>query len=206
MKIWLFAIGTVLSSFMIMSLASRSHCGPIYKWLDKDGTVHFSQMPPPESVMSADDVEVKRYIDHENPPKQSRTISEKSFDIPLTRTASGYMVDVSINEKVKARMVLDTGAGIVILSDRIRQKLNVKPISSSSAITLSTAAGSIKAVPIILTKVQLGSAIRENVQAAVTPEKYNNHSFDGLLGLSFLEGFIWSIDYDKNIITLKPRQ
>ncbi|MEW6377377.1 MAG: glutaredoxin domain-containing protein [Thermodesulfobacteriota bacterium] len=58
---------TILLSYILLSPGSHAISGEIYKWIDKDGNIHFSDTPPPPGV----DAEIKRF--KEEPTEKPRT-------------------------------------------------------------------------------------------------------------------------------------
>jgi glutaredoxin len=58
---------TVLLVVIFLSLTTSAISGEIYKWIDKDGNIHFSDTPPPPGV----DAEIKRF--KEEPTEKPRT-------------------------------------------------------------------------------------------------------------------------------------
>ena len=174
----------------------------IYKWVDDDGTVTFSDdlLNIPPSHRSG----AKKIFS----PASSQTGSESTneFHVPFFRTPSGIMlVDVVINGSVRARMVFDTGAALVIISQELSQKINQGDRGGDKRVKLRTAGGDVEGRYTVIPRIELGSASRENVQAVINPQANVFKDFDGLLGMSFLADFQVSIDHQGGKVILKRR-
>ena len=99
-------------------------------------------------------------------------------------------------------MVWDTGASLVVLSEELVKSLK-QDVSTGAQIILHTAGGEIDGRAVLVSKVELGGASKENVRAAVNIKKGIFNDFDGLLGMSFFSDFKVTIDYPKSVIILE---
>jgi len=188
---------------MIFSMSPDSHAARVYKWIDKDGVINISDSPPRQRQGKRGDVEIIKVPTSRSNGDTLPARPDGEYEVPFTATPQGYLVDVIFNDDVSAKLILDTGASLVIISQKLLDEIGQKPIRGASKITLLTANGEIKADPSIIKKIQLGSAMKENVHAAVTPESKVFENCDGLLGLSFLRDYNVTIDYKKGILILK---
>jgi clan AA aspartic protease (TIGR02281 family) len=119
-------------------------------------------------------------------------------------------VDAVINNKVHARLQLDTGASTVLLYPRVSQELGLEASGSDETETSVLADGrSVENKSVVLESVNVGGAVAENVPAAVAL-KEPTHSLgfgtDGLLGMSFLENFNFKIDEENDILILENKE
>jgi clan AA aspartic protease (TIGR02281 family) len=113
---------------------------------------------------------------------------------------------VRINEKVDAKLLLDTGASTILLS---RQKAEASrlDLESPKRIQAKIADGrTVEAIPVMLETVRVGDVSAENVQAAVLAESLPDGHFDGLLGMSFLNRFNFQVDYANKKLILEKRR
>ena len=115
--------------------------------------------------------------------------------------SGNYFVDVVLNENVKARLMLDTGASVITLSDKIGKKLGLWNGGTGPEIPFSTAGGVVWMPLTVLEEIRVGDAKTALVEASI-----NDHmgDIDGLLGMSFLGDFRVILDRNKSIMTLKP--
>lgn len=193
----------LLCVILLCAPVSRLDAAKVYKWIDKDGVINISDTPPRELQERSSDVEIIKVPTSASSGAVQPALPDGEYEVPFTATPQGYLVDVIFNDDVTARMILDTGASLVIISERLLKEIGQKPIRGAPKITLLTANGEIKADPSIIRKIRLGDAVKENVHAAVTPESKVFENCDGLLGLSFLRDYNVTIDYKKGILILK---
>ncbi|MBN2283758.1 MAG: TIGR02281 family clan AA aspartic protease [Deltaproteobacteria bacterium] len=194
--------------FVVAALAvicSPAGAEKVYKWIDDDGVIHLSDSPPRKSESAKNSVEVIRVPMSRNRGASDSVSDEGGITIPLTATNQGYLVDVLFNDSVKATLVLDTGASLVVISENLFRRLGQKKLRGAPKVKLITANGLIEADPSIIRKIQVGTVFKENVPTAVTPDSVMYENCDGLLGLSFLRDFHMTIDHEKKTIVLKER-
>jgi len=112
------------------------------------------------------------------------------------------VVKASINGKVRASLLVDTGATIVTLSRRVFEKLELGPEAQRGEAEVTLADGrKLKALVVVLDSVEVGGMRARRVEAAVLPE--SDPQADGLLGMSFLKHFSFRLDTERNRLILK---
>jgi predicted aspartyl protease len=115
------------------------------------------------------------------------------------------MVPVILNQSRQARVLVDTGAGITILSRELAQELGLEAKSDHS-ITLKTIAMDIQGELAGLDSIQVGGLIRHNFPVAITDLAFGEKSqFDGILGMDFMADYKIHIDNEKRRIVLSPK-
>jgi aspartyl protease family protein len=87
-------------------------------------------------------------------------------------------------DDVPVTMLIDTGASFVTLTLVDATGTGVDPASLAFTVPIRTANGVIRAAPITIGKLVVGTIVRENLRALVTPPDTLSQS---LLGMSFLE-------------------
>lgn len=92
-----------------------------------------------------------------------------------------YWADASIEGR-QMRMLVDTGASLVTLSRKDARRLGVLPSDSEFTQTLITAAGPVKAAPVVLRNISIAGVQMRNVDAVVIDRDLPAP----LLGMSFL--------------------
>lgn len=108
----------------------------------------------------------------------------------ISKDTNGYhSVEVILNDSVSGRFLFDQNASHLILKEVVAKKLglslkNLKPMIISTDYTnLDAYIGS-------LDKVQMDSTTAEIIEVAVVKEKeFNNNTYDGIVGLSYLSRF-----------------
>jgi clan AA aspartic protease (TIGR02281 family) len=123
--------------------------------------------------------------------------------IDYDRYGSNIVVEALLNDWVKARLVVDTGASLVIISGEVADKLGLNLNKEEPSLIVTLADGrEVKANPVILESLKVKDAELKNVRAAVLKDKVPTQD-DGLLGMSFLENFLLSLDVRTNRLILE---
>lgn len=183
--------------FLIFHLSSSS--AVIYKWIDPSGTIHFSE--------NFDDIPpaYRNNFKIITTPHELNGTSEtgRGRVIPFERTAEGLiLVDAILNDRVKSRMILDTGANLVVITEELSKKLNQDVSFKDEVIKLNTNCGEVEGRSLVIQKIELGHATKKNVKSVITPNNFAFGGFDGVLGLSFLGDFKVTVDYENGKIIL----
>jgi clan AA aspartic protease (TIGR02281 family) len=122
--------------------------------------------------------------------------------IPVQMNGAAVIVPVTLNRRLKASLVLDTGATTTMISHRLAASLGLR--TDGPRIVAATANGNV-AVPLArLGSIKVGEA--EVVNLTVTVHDLSPAArADGLLGLDFLRRFHVSIDSKNQVLILAPR-
>ncbi len=116
----------------------------------------------------------------------------RQIEITASRKNNNILADVTINEKVTAKFLVDTGATVVSLSQELATKLGLP--QGKTPVTVSMADGrKVSAQRVILSSVRVGDVLGENIEAVILPDAPGNE-IDGLLGMSFLSKFHVRLD------------
>ena len=212
-----------------LSCANLATAQEHYKYTDQNGIVTWledkSKILPPLPVYHRyqDQNGLVFWVDDANKiPQQYRNAPELKNDIaekvkaglePIQVEKTQYGTRISIinnviivpvvfrnkGRRVKARMILDTGASVTTLYSALAAKLNlgknkltmVKSVNANGMTSDS-----------LLTKVdymEVDDKILSNAEVVVIP-LHGNIGADGLLGNSFLRFFNFTIDYEKQLL------
>ncbi len=203
------ALGVLLA----LMLASPSHSA-VFKWKDENGKTHFtdslSKIPPQyrekgelktidgTPAKSSKPVQTRRQKKEQQEPR-GRPITH----VIKAKSGSGghYVVEVLLNGTVKADLIVDTGATMIILSDRIGKRLGIHPRSNLPKIEMTTAGGKLETPLFVLDSLKIGEAEVFNVEASTNPHM---GKMDGLLGITFLGEFRMEMDRENSELILKP--
>jgi aspartyl protease family protein len=125
---------------------------------------------------------------------QVAALADKS-PAPVARTPKGtrkvaipadasthYIADAVVNGHT-IRVIVDTGATAVALTEDSARRLGIRPTPSEFTARISTANGVVGAAPIVISEIRLGAITVRNVPAIVVP---GNSLGVNLLGMSFL--------------------
>jgi len=149
----------------------------------------------------------QKALDKEKEEQLKKELEPKQVDV---QQQSGHVVvDVLINKKIKASLILDTGATYVVLTHAMAQKMNVDLDDVPGAnVEMVLADGSkVKAKYMLLDTVSAQGVEAKNVAAAVLPADVADAKFkDGLLGMSFLKNFVFKVDQKNNKLVLEKAQ
>ena len=183
----------------LLTVAASDGVAEIYQWVDNEGITHASNDPgkvPPAYRGRVESISLS--------PSAEKADDAEAYAIPFEKGPSGVMfVQVFLNNVIRARMVFDTGASLVLISHELAQRMGQTASASGEKIRLKTAGGDVEGRSIVIAKVDLGNAVKENVRAAVSPQNQTFSDFDGLLGLSFLDDFQVTIDHRTQEVILR---
>ena len=103
--------------------------------------------------------------------------------------------------EIESMLLLDTGASIITLHRSAVNKLNIK---NTRKVAISVVGGSkIKADLAKLDYVRVGPKVKENIYIGIIDYKGNELDHQGLLGMNFLMGIDYHIDYKRRVISWK---
>lgn len=126
-----------------------------------------------------------------------------SKEIAVGRQGNHLFVNVVLNGKVNAKLLIDTGASFVVFSPAIARRLNISTDAAKPDMKLTLADG--REVPgkmFKLDTISIGEVRGNDVQAAVIYQEAPFQGYDGLLGMSFLKLFKFEINLEKSSIIL----
>ncbi len=122
--------------------------------------------------------------------------------IPLVSDGQGHLLaDVLINNKIQASLVVDTGSPVVMLTSSFVEKLGLD-LGQSNKGYVEVLNGKYKATAVSLDSIKLGGAQARDVATTVLLEDIKGIK-DGLLGLSFLSKFHFTLDQTGQKLILK---
>jgi predicted aspartyl protease len=209
----------IIFLFLLLFFVSLSYA-EFYKYTDKNGIIHFvdsitkiptefrggavSYKDKKNDPLSAQ--ERKRLLEREEISRRNmieeyaaREVETKVIILNnriLVPTRLGYG-----GREIEALLLLDTGASITLLD---REKARKLAISSFVKTEGQVADG--KLIDTALAKldyITVGPFKKMNIYAAFIDRQGPSAMHDGLLGMNFLRGFEYSIDFEKNVIKWK---
>jgi clan AA aspartic protease (TIGR02281 family) len=142
----------------------------------------------------------------EAPVSETLFPEQDHFIVPLERLAGVWVARVVFNEFHEARLIVDTGATFVTISEDLAFDAGVYKDSENSYIELFTAGGRVKAEMGLVGKVRVGDAARNDVRVVVHSIPDFPDGIDGLLGLSFFDQFLVRLDQSKQQLHLSPKK
>ncbi len=207
----------VLGVFLFVSAfpSAMAQAG-MYSWKDDNGKIHVTDglHKIPEKYRR-DGKGFKKYrsarpastsLPISNKPMRSSyspsSLRDKEYVIPLIPTAGGnFMAEVVFNNRIKALLMVDTGASLVTISDKLANRLGYRTNSKSAQIPFTTAGGMVWMPMLALDTVKVGQAQVDLVEASVNDQLGD---IDGLLGMSFLGDYRVEMDTSRSQMILRP--
>jgi tetratricopeptide (TPR) repeat protein len=114
------------------------------------------------------------------------------------------LVPVVLNGFETANVLLDTGSGMTIISTELARDIGLK-VARDRTVKLRTIAAEVQAVLARLDSIELGDLKRNNFPVAVSDLKLGaQRTFDGILGMDFLNRYAIHIDNRNSRILLSP--
>jgi len=137
--------------------------------------------------------------------KQQEEEERMPKKVEFFQGGQGIILNVTLNKKVQAVLVLDTGASLIMLRKGMAKKLRINLDKVKPDIKLTLADGrKIDAKYIVLESVKAQGVEAENVEAAIMLEEAGEINFgDGLLGMSFLGRFNFKVDQKEKKLILE---
>jgi len=148
----------------------------------------------------------KNWMDEEEQKKVREEGESKHIQVSRDERTKGIIVEALLNGKVKASLVLDTGASLVVLSKRIGEELGIDMEETKNGIMEFRLADGrrTKAKTVILDSLRIQDVELNKVMAAVLLDQINDPVLrDGLLGMSFLSQFNLKMNLKSMKITLE---
>lgn len=144
----------------------------------------------------------KRFAEYDKWAREERERQAKessvqgTIDLARDPDSRSILVDVCLNGKVNATLVLDTGANIVVLSRQKGEELGLDLSDTGNNIATLQLAGDRKVLAkiVMLKSVRINDIEVKDVLAGVLLDGGPSGFKDGLLGMTFLNRFNLKID------------
>jgi clan AA aspartic protease (TIGR02281 family) len=132
-----------------------------------------------------------------------RAAPPETVSVPLERRGGVWFADVTINEARTARFMVDTGASLCAISPELADSLGIRPEPDAPVIELQTANGRTSGRLVRIASIRVGEAEVINVPGVMVDSA--NLGNAGILGMSFLSGYVVTIDPSRQLLNLGPR-
>jgi clan AA aspartic protease (TIGR02281 family) len=124
--------------------------------------------------------------------------------VKLTRRGNSLTTNVLLNRKVRADLIVDTGANDTVISSSLAKKIGISVNKGRNVLCQVADGRSVNGKQINIKEVRVGGAKVYNVQAVVLDSGEMGNS-PGLLGMSFLNNFVFKVDTEKELLVLQKR-
>jgi len=172
---------------------------------DKDEIERIEKSAPPEAQVIRLKWERRIVQAQQRLQKQREEEERMPKKVEFSQERQGIILNVTLNRKVEASLVLDTGASLIMLRKDMAKKIgiNLDKVKPDAKLTLADGR-KIDAKYIILESVKAQGVEAENVEAAILLEEVGEINFgDGLLGMSFLGRFNFKVDQKEKKLILE---
>ena len=129
----------------------------------------------------------------------------KTVSVPVTTKGGSLVVPVRLNDTRSAELILDTGATMTVLSTDVAIELGLMSNTDTQVTTVNTAGGPVQVNMTRVDSIQINSAKVQNVLVVIHDLPEIQPGIDGLLGMSFLNSFLVTLDTKQGQLHLRPR-
>jgi clan AA aspartic protease (TIGR02281 family) len=143
--------------------------------------------------------------DDEAPPPAGFVAPQATAGVPLRRRGDHFLVDAQINDSFIARLLIDTGASMTVLSEAALARSGLAYADTGTTRMFSTANGMVRAPVYRLDSLAVGDWQVTPIEIGVL-ELDGSGSLDGLLGMNFLRHFHFVIDQQSASLRLTQEQ
>jgi len=126
----------------------------------------------------------------------------RRVEVPIEGSGKILIVEASINQRGTGRYLVDTGATYCVISQERAKELSLSGRKDGEKIRVATANGVVQATLGEARRIDVGDAVARDVAVAVM-EGDPVPGFDGLIGLSFLQKFKYSVDSTEHVLKLE---
>lgn len=226
-----FFILVLICALLVFPLVPRSE---IYKYVDKSGTIHFvddlgkipeeyrNQITVYEDKPEAAPEEETPTVSEDEPPTASERAGEKEEEpiqeeeqareelesglvTPVVIEGNHVLVPVTLGHigyEVQATLVLDTGADVITVHRQIADQLHL-PLTQRAKVQV-TGGKKVDARLAQLDYARVGPYEARDIYTLIILHQGSPVPHDGLLGMNFLRGLEYSIDFDNQVIRWRP--
>ena len=162
-----------------------------------------NQNDDPEQLEETDENAEYSFIDELNASSEDEQADE--VIVPVTSYGGSLLVKVQLNNTRTAQLILDTGATMTVLSNNVALDLGLIANTNTQITTVNTAGGPVQVNVTQIASIQAGTAQVTNVDVAIHDLPDGPAGIDGLLGMSFLNHFLVTLDTTQGKLHLTPR-
>jgi len=200
MRLYCALITTLVFVFSLVSSPSAD----LFRWVDKEGAVHFTDNPhniPAKHRGGAIRIKARGTP---RSPESSKPYSRNKASVSFQKKGQIVIVQATVNGRIPANFVLDTGASHTMISRATAKGLGIDLKKKLPTIPFQTVNGIILAPLIVLDSMEVGGMQVKDLTAAVH-DVFPDPNIAGLLGIDFLSNFNVNIDTKNKVLVLEKR-
>ena len=133
----------------------------------------------------------------------SSTSSSQMTTVPLMGHDNALFLRVQVPGGSEMTFLLDTGATYCALSARKANQLGVRPRPEDPRVTVTTGSGVLKAPLVVLPSLVVGGFEERDIETLIILNHPVPGDLEGILGLSFLNRFRFTIDPEASELILR---
>lgn len=202
-------LGTIAGAFAIVALLATPAAAQIFRWVDDQGNAHYAEglLNVPERFRSRAQPLGLRSAPTP-PPGAAATIPAGppvAAGGAVIRFTPGnrILVDVRLNDRTTARLLVDTGADRTLISPQALSAAGVELGRIVARGEMRGVTGSSEVVYVSVDSLQIDQARVDRL--IVAAYEMGSREVDGLLGRDVLDQFNVSIDSSRGVVTLSPK-
>lgn len=172
--------------------AGQAAWGELFQYTDKDGTL---VVVDDESKIPA------RYRKKAQTSRTGGSSAERYTGV--TVRGNKVLVPVTFsyrNATIQARMLLDTGASVTVISPALAERLGIRPEHTERGVGRVADGSYIESRHLRIDYIQVGPKIKQQPEVVVINQVGPSMGFDGLLGMNFLGDFRYHINMGNSTI------
>lgn len=208
----------LLAVFLLVHLPLAG--GKLYRWVDKEGNLHFTDSPASVPSEYRDQVDIDEFGEPEKPsygnipaqeilqrkrvipPHMEEETRPARHEIPYIAfegNAKRIIIAVTLNGNVSANMALDTGAPGMVITHHLAERLGLVEAGKGMVmITAGGIGGTAPAVRTIIDAIQIGDIRDTFIPTTVVP--LDTAAFEGLIGMDFMSRYSMNIEPDRQVV------
>ena len=132
-------------------------------------------------------------------PARAEWTAGGGAEVPLEGNGTSWTVRAALNGRFTGQFLLDTGASICVIGPVAALRLDLTP--TGQEVSLTTANGVVHAPLVRIATLDIGGHRAHDVDAVVTPAVPS--PLAGLIGLSYLNNFQYSIDAKRRVLRFR---
>jgi hypothetical protein len=145
-------------------------------------------------------------------PPENYTFLSASCRLPTTFSASGVpTIEVEVNGKPK-KFLLDTGAGMSVVSEKLAQECGILPLAHQKAEAGTSTSKKVRIQPAFIKDLKLGDLAVQNHPVIIIDQQdlqfkllglFTIMKIEGIIGWNAIQNLFLEIDYQNKVTTIQ---